>query len=226
VEATPLRSVPHLKRSASLRVIQMPHDERKKQWRAIRRFDLQDMPSCERTLAKRYVANFPERGAGWLCYGVSLCEVSRYTEALAALRRAARLCPPNKLHLVQSHFGHLYQRKGNYRCAENWFRKAIASCPQDAGAYIYLGGLFALEGRLREAEAIHRRATRCEDGCIDEAFFNLGLVLRAQERYPEAVSCFQRALEIDPKYKPAKKALSDVVHVIELNRNAEQGAAP
>ena len=53
MQATSLRSVPDPCRSASLRVIQMPHDERKKQWRAIRRFDLQDMPSCERTLAKR-----------------------------------------------------------------------------------------------------------------------------------------------------------------------------
>src|SRR4030095_7069674 len=96
-----------------------------------------------------------------------------------ALRRAARLCPSNKLHLVQNHFGHLYQQKGNFRRAETWFRRAIASSPTDASAYIYLGSLLASEGRLSESEAIHRQATLCECGCIDEAFFNLRLVLPA-----------------------------------------------
>jgi tetratricopeptide (TPR) repeat protein len=36
------------------------------------------------------------------------------------------------------------------------------------------------------------------------------LVLRAQERYEEAAECFERALELDPKYAAAKKALRDV----------------
>ena len=198
----------------------MPFDESEKLWRAVKRFDRQDMVCCTQTLAKRYLANCPDRGPAWLCYGIALYAVARYTEALIALRRAARLCPPTKLHIVQNHFGHLYQQRGSFRRAEAWFRSAITSCPSDATSYIYLGGLLALEGHLSEAEAIHRQATLCADGCIDEAFFNLGLVLRAQERYPEARSCFQRALEIDPKYKPAKKALSDVERVIELNRNA------
>ena len=198
----------------------MPTDERKKQWRAIKKFDQQDMVCCTLALAKRYLADFPDRGAAWLCFGVSLYAVARYTEALTALRRAARLCPPKYIHLVQYHFGHLYKQKGNYRRAETWFRKAIASCPSDADSYIFLGGLLARDGRLSESEATHRKGTLCEQGCIDEAFLNLGLVFRAQERYSEALSCFQRALAIDPEYKEAKKQLSDVAHVIELTRNA------
>ena len=196
----------------------MPADERKLRMRAIKRFDRQDMVCCMQTMAKRYVADFPDRGAGWMWYGISLYAMARYTEALAALRRAERLCPPDKLHLVQYHFARLYEQKGNYRRAETWFLKAISSCPSDAYCYIFLGALLAREGRLSEAEAMHRQATLCEHGCIDEAFLNLGLVLRAQERYSEALSCFQRALEIDPKYKDAKKELADVERVIELNR--------
>jgi len=198
----------------------MPSNEREKRWRAVKKFDRQDMVCCTQTLARRYLADFPDHGPAWLWYGASLYAVARYTEALTALRRAARLCPPAKLHFVQWHFGHLYQQRGHFRRAEAWFRRAITSCPSDATSYIYLGGLLALEGRLPESEALHRQATLCEDGCIDEAFLNLGLVLRAQERYSEALLCFQRALELDPKYKPAKKELSDVAHVIELNRNA------
>ena len=198
----------------------MPLDEREKQWRAIKRFDQQDMLCCTRTLAKRYLAEFPDHGAAWFRYGISLYALARYSEALTALRRAARLCPPSKRHLVQYHFGHLYQQKGSYRRAEAWFRRAITSCPSDSTSYIYLGALLALEGRLSEAEVVHRQATLCKEGCIDEAFLNLGLVLRALERYSDARKCFQRALAIDPKYKKARKELPDIERVLELNRNA------
>jgi tetratricopeptide (TPR) repeat protein len=71
---------------------------------------------------------------------------------------------------------------------------------------------------LQDAAAVHRRATRCKEGCIDEAFLNLGFVLRALERYSEARKCFQRALEIDPKYKEAKEALADIEGVMEPKR--------
>jgi len=198
----------------------MPLDKREKQWRAIKRFDQQNMRCCTQALAKQYHAKFPDHGAAWFRYGISLYAVARYSEALAALRRAARLCPPNKLHLVQYHFGHLYQQRGSYRRAEPWFRRAIASCPSHSTSYIYLGALLALEGRLAEAEVVHRQATLCKEGCIDEAFLNLGLVLRALERYSDTRKCFQRALAIDPKYKEAAKELTDVERVIKLNRNA------
>ena len=126
------------------------------------RFDRQDMVCCTQTLAARYVTQFPDHGVAWLYYANSLYSVARYTEALSALRHAVRLCPPNKLHFVQNHFGHLYQQRGSFRRAESWFRRSIALCPAHASAYIYLGSLLALEGRFSEAEAIHRQATQCE----------------------------------------------------------------
>lgn len=75
---------------------------------------------------------------------------------------------------------------------------------------IYLGLTLALQGRLRDAERVHRSATQCLEGCIDEAFYNLGLVLRAQERYQEAAECFREAIRRDPKYRIARRALRDV----------------
>jgi tetratricopeptide (TPR) repeat protein len=106
--------------------------------------------------------------------------------------------------------GHLCKARGDYKSAAAWYRQAIEAVPREASGHIYLGGVLAKSGRLKEAEAAHRAATRCIEGCRDEAFLNLGLVLRAQERYEEAAECFERALELDPKYAAAKKALRDV----------------
>lgn len=186
----------------------------------IKRFDARDMVCCTVELARRYLAAHPKHGAVWLYYADSLYAMARYTESLAALRRAIRLCPSKKLHLVYSRFGHLHRERGAFRVAERWYRRAVEASPSDATYRIFLGALLARAGRLQEAEVVHRRATRCKEGCIDEAFLNLGLVLRALERYSEARKCFQRALELDPKYKHARKELTDVEHVIGHIRNA------
>ena len=54
---------------------------------------------------------------------------------------------------------------------------------------------------------------KCKTGCIDEAFSNLGLCLRALERHAEARTCFKRAIALDPHYRAAKVALADVDYV-------------
>ena len=198
----------------------MPRDEAEAEFRKIKRFDARDMLCCTVELARRYLAAHPKHGIVWLYYSDSLYAMARYTEALAALRRGLPLCPPKKLHLVYYRFGQIHRERGAFRVAERWYRRAVEASPSDATYHIFLGALLARAGRLQEAEAVHRRATRCKEGCIDEAFLNLGLVLRALERYSDARKCFQRALELDPKYKQARKALSDVEHVIEHIRNA------
>ena len=76
--------------------------------------------------------------------------------------------------------------RGAFRLAERWFRRAVALRPSDATDYIFLGALLAIAGRLSEAEAVHRRATKCKEGCRDEAYLNLGLVLRALGRWRSA----------------------------------------
>src|SRR5262249_30511513 len=92
------------------------------------------------------------------------------------------------------------------------------AAPDDATYQIFLGAFLAQAGRLREAEVVRRRATRCKVGFVDEAFFNLGLVLRALERYAEARDCFQRALKLDPKYKKVRRELADIERVLKLTR--------
>ena len=198
----------------------MPRDRAKAQVREIQRFHDRDMVASTLELSRRYLAAHPKSWFILYYYACSLHEMARYSESLAALRRAARLCPPRQLCFIYSRFGRIHHKRGALRLAERWYRRAIAHSPSEGSHYVYLGVFLARTGRLQEAEAVHRRATRCKKGCIDEAFLNLGLVLRALERYSDARKCFLRALEIDPKYKEARKALSDVEQVIELKRNA------
>jgi tetratricopeptide (TPR) repeat protein len=153
--------------------------------------------------------------------GVILYELARYEEAEHALKMAIPNLPPEHLDHAHVHLGHLYRARGDYESAEKWYRKAVESECNDAGRYIYLGAMLAKKGDLVGAEAAHRNATHCTQGSLDEAYLNLGFVLRAQERYHEALECFERALELDPQYEVAAAGKNDMIKTLAYLKTGE-----
>ncbi len=160
--------------------------------------------------ARRYLVDFPTHGSAWVVLGTALMEMARYDEAQAALEYAIAHYPPQKLWIPHTRMGHLFKFAGKYESAALWYRKVIDGFPNDATGHICLGGILAKQGLLQEAAEVHRSGTRCTEGCIDEAFLNLGYVLRAQEKFEEAGECFREAIRRDPKYREAKEALRDI----------------
>jgi tetratricopeptide (TPR) repeat protein len=147
-------------------------------------------------------------------FGTALQGLARYTEARGAFERALSLLPPEDHYRIYRQFGILAQDQADIHEAEGWYRRAIQALPNDATAYIYLGAMFAKNGRLDDAEACHRKATECLEGCIDEAYLNLGYVLRAKGRYLDALQCFREALSRDPLDRDAQEALEDIEQVL------------
>lgn len=193
-------------------------DVQRARFRRLRAASNADLPALTVARAGAFLADFPDYGPAWLALGVALTEMTRHDEALEALESALRFCPPEMLRVPLSQFGHHYHFRGDYEHAAAWYQRAIDADPDHASGYIFLGAVLALQGRLGEAEGAHRAATDCPRGCIDEAYLNLGLVLRAQERLVEAGECFARAIELDPDYKAAKRALRDVRAAIAFAR--------
>lgn len=165
-------------------------------------------------LSRELLQEFPDYNIGWLLQGVILYELARYGEAEQVLRNAIQGLPLKALQHGYTHLGHLCRERGEYDDAEKWYRKAIELDPDDAGWHIFLGALLAKRGDFSGAEASHRNATRCSSGRVDEAYLNLGLVLRAQERYKEALACFERALALTPDYQEATTAKADIEKAI------------
>jgi Flp pilus assembly protein TadD len=140
--------------------------------------------------------------------------MSRFPEALQALRKALRLAPPDAQPWVCLHIGKVHDDRSSHRLAQRWYARAASLSPKEATWYICLGGMMAAGPPARTRSPIGKR--RARKGCIDEAFHNLGLVLRAQERYAEAKKCFAR-LEARSQVD-AKEAFADVVHALQLLR--------
>ncbi len=169
------------------------------------------LPALTVLFGRRFVADYPDLEIAWLMLGSALSDMANYEEAEKAFARAIELSPPEKRHMGICDMGHLHEDRGDLEQAMLWYRRVIETIPADTRGYIYLGALLAKQGRLEEAEAIHRAGTeRCEGPRLDEAFLNLGLVLRAQGRLEEAANSFKEAIRLNPGYRSAKKALRDV----------------
>lgn len=119
--------------------------------------------------------------------------------------------------MVVAQRGHLLEARGDFLGAEQLFMQAHQLDPDDATCLIYAGSVAFRRGDIGRAEALARQATECSDGCIDEAWFNLGGYLLSAKRYSEAADCYRRALDIDPNYDIARERLSDVGLILKDN---------
>ena len=193
---------------------------RQARFRRVRAASDADLPALTILRGRRYLARYPDHGYAWRLFGIALLELARYDEAEHAISNALRLCPEEKRQIPLCDMGCLFKFQGDYEQAAGWFQKAIDAVPRDTQGYIYLGSLLALQGRLREAEEVHRQATEtCYEGCLDEAFLNLGLVLRAKNDSRRRPSAFARRFIAIPSIAPRGRRLRDVERCLNLREH-------
>src|ERR1700736_1700602 len=171
-------------------------------------------------LATDYTRHYPDRFWGWVVLADALGEMARYREAERALRQAQRLAPAVHRADIYAHWGHLYNTKCDVKRAERWYRRALklSKGKDTMQCVVYLGGVLAKQGRLTEAGECHRKAISLSTDPPDEAYYNLGLVLRAQGEYKDALKFFNRAVKIDPAYAIAEAAWKDTINAEEIKK--------
>lgn len=169
-----------------------------------------DKPACHFELARQYTKTYPKKFWGWVALADVLARLARFQEARQALRRVERLAPPNRHADIYVEWGHFYNKKCALKTAERWYRRALKG-KVTMHRLVFLGGVLAKQGRLAEAKQCHSRAIRLSTSSADEAYYNLGLIFRAERKYNEALKCFERAVKLDPSYTMAETAWKDVV---------------
>jgi tetratricopeptide (TPR) repeat protein len=193
----------------------MPNDE--SLYRAIQSADESDQIGYARHLCERYLKDYPDHVPTLIRHACNLISLAQYSAAQAALDHAQPIAPPKRLHLVIAQRGHLLEAQGDFAGAEELYMQAHELDPDDATYLIYAGSAAFRRGDIARATALARRATDCSDGCIEEAWFNLGGYLLSDQGYSEAANCYRRALHIDPNYDLARKRLSDVELILKDN---------
>lgn len=182
--------------------------------------DHNDQAATTVLLAARWLQSHPDNLWVTHAYARMLYQMTRYDEAIRVYRDAIDRFENMRWGLYVE-MGHLHRYRGDFAGAEQWYQKAVDEAPDEAGGHIFLGGVQARQGRLSVAEMTHRRATQCPNGQVDEAYHNLGLVLRGQGRLSDAAECFRKAIELCPEYPDAIEALQDVEFALALSNDGD-----
>jgi tetratricopeptide (TPR) repeat protein len=140
--------------------------------------------------------------------GATLVRLNQVEYALDHLKKAIDLDPnfaPSYRRLAEA----LFKRELNSAALTN-IEKAISLDPASAQLYADRGRILRASDRLEEAYESFAKALQLGldlTGRMD-ALFQQGLIRSKQMKYPEAISLFEQALELDPYFYLARKNLA------------------
>lgn len=117
----------------------------------------------------------------------------RLAEAEKSFRRATELDPDDLA--AHDAFGNFLFRQSRFPEAIRQWQEVIRVAPDHSAALVNLSSALCETGRVSEAIEISTRLVKVRPGAM--AWTNLGTAYSRAKRYPEAVSAYQKALEID-----------------------------
>ena len=151
------------------------------------------------------------------CYfaGVGVPAPENYAKAEAFARKALTIDEG----LAGAHSTIAYARMHDFdwSSADREFRRALELDPGHPAGY-YVEFLMS-EGRFEETLALAERMAR-EDPAAILAVHGMGMILFYARRYNEALSWFERALELDPRYYWSQLRLAQTLEAMGKNRDA------
>ena len=142
--------------------------------------------------------------------GQALRELARYDEAEQAFLKVIEISGDDSAAAIFGEIGNLHRAKGDFGAAISWYQKQIDVDPNDAIGYLYLGNILMRQGKFADSETAFKNALKCEQVCLDEVHYSLGLVYRCMGRLTEAKTHFEESIEWDDQFTEAKTALKDV----------------
>lgn len=137
-------------------------------------------------------------------YALTLAKKAPH-DAESLLLKAAKQDPKS----VQAHFqlGLLYMRLENYSKAIKAYKKVAKLDPRFPETFFNLAYIYAVKKDYAKAEKMYGRVVDLAPPYLDEALFNLAMVLERQGKRAESIENLERALKVNPNNKMAKKFL-------------------
>lgn len=131
-----------------------------------------------------------------LSEGLQFQQHGDYRRAVACFEEAVRVSQKDLQALIQLGFA-LIQLK-EWRRAAAAYEQIGPLLPRDHRVWSNLSYLYERAGEMSLAEDRAHKAIRIAPNC-EEAWNNLGLALRGQHRFPQAIQAFQQALARQPE---------------------------
>ena len=156
---------------------------------------------------KRVITINPEYHEAYLSLGFVLAAMREYDEAIQYMEKGVELNP--KSLIGQLNLAKAYGAKGRLEESEAAYRRVVALDPKMPYPHYGLGNLQAMQKDHGAAVASYRKAISL--GARNAATLTkLGLSLVALGDKEPGIASLKNALEIDPEYPSAKRALQDL----------------
>ncbi len=150
---------------------------------------------------------------GYLAFGVIYMVNEEFDMAEQQFQAAIAANPDN----IQPYYslGYLYARQKQFDKATELFENLLKSHPEEVSSYFHLGRIAVMsEKNLDKGEQNLKKYLQIEPS--DErpsfafAYLLLGHIYKMQEKKELAKSEYEKALELDPEFEQAKKALKEL----------------
>jgi tetratricopeptide (TPR) repeat protein len=170
---------------------------------------------------EKAAAMAPDVAAVRALYGRALELVGRTDRAEASYRAALRLDPSYTY--ARRRLLRLALRGDDAVAARVQAERLLTDEPEEPGNYLLYGLALAGQGRTGDARRAYEEAIRRSTDDYPEAWFNLGKLERAAERYDAAVAAYERAVAARPGYVEALNNLG-LVHAAAGDIRAAEAA--
>ena len=134
----------------------------------------------------------------------ALADAGKFDEAIAAYTKVTEQVQKCVQCFVA--LGDAYAKKGDLAGAEASYKKAIDADPTSPDGYSAAATFYNTQRKFDEASQMSAKAMELSaaKGASDPlAVYNQGIILWNQNKYPEALAQFQKAVELDPKMPDA-----------------------
>ncbi|NJM60389.1 MAG: tetratricopeptide repeat protein [Oscillatoriales cyanobacterium RU_3_3] len=161
--------------------------------------------SCEQALKI-----YPNFAPAYKTLGNALQAQGRMEEARHWYAKAIEIDP--NFAEVYANLGSICAQQQKWQEAIAFYQKAIAIKPDFAGVYRNLAKVFGQIHKPAEAQECWYRAFSLEPEKVNAGeHLKMGEAFFRQEKFPEAISCFQRAVKLDPNLAVAYQNLGEVL---------------
>lgn len=162
-----------------------------------------DLTGALATLRKGQQAA-PKDGSLRIREAAVLLKMGKRDEAIGAYEAALPVAPTNALARVR--LGELHRDAGNLPRSIELMREAVALDAAQASFWNSLGMVLGAHEEMAEAEKAFRQALDRDKENAQYAY-NLGLAILRQGRRSDARPFFEKSLQLDPRFAPAREQL-------------------
>jgi len=134
----------------------------------------------------------PKLERAWFNLGKALVLLGRGSEADAAFEKSFELSPERRLMALAAE----HQKEGRHEEAERLYRRVLRGNPHNVDALRLLALIALRADHTDEAETLLERAIELAPD-FQLAILDLGRLRKDQDRYGEALECFDRAIALD-----------------------------